>query len=353
MQHIFDICIFIDGLTVAGAEKQALVLGRELSRLNVVTFLYLKKPSAFEKERISTILRQEHCKLDFQPLSIQAIWRLLRHKKLTLITFAVKANLIGRILKMCNPKIKLITSIRNERFANVWVNRLYKITAKIYESTVYNSRNSQINGMKQGFSAANKSIIINNYIECEAVIRSEIKPIKRLAYLGRLASQKRVHFLLEALRVLRDNGYDLTLSIHGHGPLREGLMEYADHLGLAEYVYFSGAYKKVADVLADVDLVVLPSEWEGMPNVVLECGVLGIPIIGSDAGGMKDIEESLSQGQFTSIRSKEDLYRLLIKWINKSSQELQEVTVAMRAYVSSEHDPSKITVDWMRVIKNA
>lgn len=353
MKQIFNIYLFIDGLTVAGAEKQALVLGRELSRFNSVTFLYLKKPSTFEKERISRIIGQKHCNLNFQPMNIKAIWQLLRHKDLILITFAVKANLIGRLLKLFNPKIKLITSIRNERFASVWVNRLYRLTANMCESTVYNSRNSRAHGVKQGLSTAKKSISINNYIDCEVAIRTEIKPIKQLAYVGRLVSQKRVHLLLETLLALRDTGHDLKLSIHGHGPLKEELMEYADQLTLTKYVQFGGAYISIGDVLSDIDLVVLPSEWEGMPNVVLECGVCGIPIIGSNVGGMKDIEEIVSQGQFASIDSKDDLYRLLIKWISKSTQELQEVAAAMRNYVSVEHEPSKITEDWLRVIKNA
>jgi glycosyltransferase involved in cell wall biosynthesis len=354
MQEFGSIYILVDGLTAAGAEKQALVLARELSYFRSVTFLYLKVPNAFEKERIQVIMGRNQHNVIFQPLRIGDFWHLLRLSEFVLITFAVKANFIGRLLKLFNPQIHLVTSIRNERFSNVWVNRLYRLTAKVHESTIYNSQNALIKGVEQGFSTAGQSTKIHNYIDwCEAPIRTEMKPIRCIAYLGRLASQKRIPFLLKALRKLHDSGHDLKLSIHGHGPLKHSLMDLTDRLGLGKHVRFGGAYKEIDEVLSDVDLVVLPSEWEGMPNVVLECGMYGIPIIGSDAGGMKDIERVLSNGQFVPLNSADDLYQLLVQWINKSPQELNKVIVTMRNYISLQHKSSSITLDWSRVIDNA
>ena len=111
-------------------------------------------------------------------------------------------------------------------------------------------------------------------------------------FVGRLEKEKGVHVLLEAMCQVREMVPSVRLLIAGDGSYRRELEAKVDRLSLREHVSFlgwlegadlQGAYKE-AWVLA------LPSIWaEGLGMVLVEAGLMGRPVIGSDLGGIRDI----------------------------------------------------------------
>ena len=89
-----------------------------------------------------------------------------------------------------------------------------------------------------------------------------------IVFAGRLIPLKRVSMILNALSLLRDRTWNLT--ILGQGPLKEALETEATTLGIAEQVTFAGQVDDPFPYYRDADLGVLVSEVEGFPNVVLE-----------------------------------------------------------------------------------
>lgn len=106
--------------------------------------------------------------------------------------------------------------------------------------------------------------------------------------IARLTEQKGHRFLFEALAA---NGAlaDLHLLIVGDGPLRATLEQDVRDKGLAPRVRFLGARRDLGDVLAAVDLFVLPSLWEGLPlSLVLAMGA-GVPVVSTTVAGIPEV----------------------------------------------------------------
>jgi glycosyltransferase involved in cell wall biosynthesis len=110
--------------------------------------------------------------------------------------------------------------------------------------------------------------------------------------LGTVASltQKKGHaFLLEAVAALRARGIRVSLVLAGDGPERASLEASASSFGIADRVHFLGVHEQVGDVLAVIDVFVLPSLTEGLPLALLEAMAAGKPIVATDVGGVPDV----------------------------------------------------------------
>ena len=110
-----------------------------------------------------------------------------------------------------------------------------------------------------------------------------------ITYVGRLDPQKGLEWLLhEADRWLAPLAdYDLLLV--GDGPLRVRLEDIVRARGLAGRVHFTGWRSDVPGILAASDVLLLPSRWEGMPNVVLEAMASGRPVLAADVEGVREL----------------------------------------------------------------
>ncbi len=105
-----------------------------------------------------------------------------------------------------------------------------------------------------------------------------------LLFVGRLVEGKRPRDAIDALAHVVAEYPDSTLSFAGDGHLREPLQEYATAAGLAEHVEFLGHvdYDDMPGLYRGADLLVLPSESEGLPRTVLEALATETPVVTSD-----------------------------------------------------------------------
>ena len=108
-------------------------------------------------------------------------------------------------------------------------------------------------------------------------------------FAGRLAEQKRVDDLLKALDLLQHVQPDVRTLIAGDGPLRARLEETAVDYHLDGRVRFLGHRDDVPRLLAAADLLVLPSSYEGLPNVVLEAMRFRKPVVATAAPGTTEV----------------------------------------------------------------
>jgi glycosyltransferase involved in cell wall biosynthesis len=97
---------------------------------------------------------------------------------------------------------------------------------------------------------------------------------------GRLVVQKNYPLLLRAFA--RSARPEDTLTIAGDGPERALLERLALHLGIAGQVRFAGHVAAIDALLAEADCLVLSSDYEGLPGVVVEALAAGIPVLATD-----------------------------------------------------------------------
>lgn len=130
---------------------------------------------------------------------------------------------------------------------------------------------------------------IPNGVDIPAAIDEKQRTVDRLLFVGRLTPQKSPETLLNAFSTVNQQGMSLTLQMVGTGPLRSELEHLVRNLRLGSAVQFLGHRSDVSALMQQATALVLPSEWEGMPNVVLEAMANGLPVIASDVDGIRDV----------------------------------------------------------------
>jgi len=132
-----------------------------------------------------------------------------------------------------------------------------------------------------------------------------------LMFAGRLAEQKRVADLLKAADILQHIYPKIRILIAGEGPLRKSLGEFAAGLDLAEKAMFMGLRADMGTLYAAADIVVLPSSYEGLPNVVMEALLRAIPVVASAAPGTIELIENETTGLLYPVGDSTELARSL------------------------------------------
>ncbi|OQA14786.1 MAG: Alpha-D-kanosaminyltransferase [Chloroflexi bacterium ADurb.Bin360] len=144
----------------------------------------------------------------------------------------------------------------------------------------------------QRYIGANRQVvIIPNMVEppSEPESISVLHQPFVVGFIGRLDPQKNVGMLLMAAKHFLDG--EVRLSLFGDGPLRETLEAQALALGIVDKVHFAGAFarEQLPQVMAQIDLLVLPSLWEGFGVVLVEAMAYGKPCVATAVGGIPEV----------------------------------------------------------------
>lgn len=147
-----------------------------------------------------------------------------------------------------------------------------------------------------------KLVVIPNFVRtaetpcrepvARAAVRSELglrDDSAAVVAVGRLERYKGHHVLLEAFARLAPDRSSAQLFLAGDGPCREGLESQARSLGIAERTRFLGSRSDVPRLLQGMDLFVLPSLVEGMPNALLEAMAAGLAAVATRVSGSEDL----------------------------------------------------------------
>lgn len=109
-----------------------------------------------------------------------------------------------------------------------------------------------------------------------------------IGFVGRLWPQKRVQDLIWAADVLRLSGWSFRVVVVGDGPRRASLERFADSLEIRPIVQFLGHRSDAREIIESLDLLVLPSKFEGLPNVVLEAMQSAKPVVATRIAGTSE-----------------------------------------------------------------
>ena len=127
---------------------------------------------------------------------------------------------------------------------------------------------------------------------------------------------KNISGLLESLKMIEEKGIDFQCTLIGEGMDLELMKEKAQNLQLINKVSFTGLMEgqKLADELSSGDFLVLSSNYENMPVVILEALASGLPVVSTNVGGIKEMIDE-SKGILVEPRNKEALADAMIKMI--------------------------------------
>ena len=103
-----------------------------------------------------------------------------------------------------------------------------------------------------------------------------------IGHIGRFNHQKNHSFLLKVFQAFNRNNPDSVLMLAGNGILEDNIKQEVQEMGLSGSVIFTGLRNDVPALLSAFDIFLLPSFYEGMPNVIIEAQACGVPCIVSD-----------------------------------------------------------------------
>ena len=108
---------------------------------------------------------------------------------------------------------------------------------------------------------------------------------KRVVACGRLQGQKRFDLLINAFHQVCDDFPEYKLEIYGKGVYKSDLQAQIDQLGRQERIFLMGRSEDVPGTIKNASLFVMSSDYEGLPNALMEAITLGLPVISTDCGG--------------------------------------------------------------------
>ena len=181
------------------------------------------------------------------------------------------------------PYLKKTIMHFHTSFGQVLKNRSYVKMFRKYQSRIFTFVWLTEQTKKDAISfGLNNSKCIYNPLFFSEERTADLKQ-KKVVFIGRLSEEKRIHLMIEYFReVVQENElYDWTFEIYGSGPLVEKITE---EIKDDKQILYKGQTEQVNEVLLESSLLVLTSEFEGMPLVVLEANECGVPALIYDFG---------------------------------------------------------------------
>jgi glycosyltransferase involved in cell wall biosynthesis len=104
----------------------------------------------------------------------------------------------------------------------------------------------------------------------------------------RMSEEKRPGLWVEAAAEVAQREESTHFIVYGDGPMRTDMMDLARRLGIGDRLHLPGSEDDIASCYKAMDVVMLTSRHEGLPNVLLEAQSLGIPVVAPDVGGVNE-----------------------------------------------------------------
>lgn len=191
---------------------------------------------------------------------------------------------------------------------------------------------------------ADRLVAIPNGVDVAALERRKPFDLTRLGVpagrraitcVSRLVKQKGLDLLLHLLGALFEACPDHDLLLVGDGPDLNRLKQLVAEHQIAGRVHFAGWQAAVPEILLASDLMILPSRWEGMPNVLLEAMACARPVMCSAAEGVAEVLGPLADDQTAPVGNAQLLVRKAIA-ILQNSEFARQLGLRNRLRVDAE-----------------
>lgn len=249
-----------------------------------------------------------------------------RHQRPQLVqTFLFHANLVGVWAARLAGVPRVVTSIRVAD-PRPWRMRLERCLTRSAERMVCVSQSVADHCRRYGFPPE-KLVVVPNGVDLEQVAGVQPADLrafgvapghKALLFVGRLDPQKGIDAMLPRVAEILQDFPDWEWLLAGDGPLRRRLERMAAASGVAERIHFVGWQPQVLPLLAAGELLLLPSRWEGMPNVVLEAMACGKPVLATRTEGMVELLGAGVEAQTVSMGDWHGMAARLRQWLDDS-----------------------------------
>lgn len=353
------VCVLINQIHEGGAERVACTLLNNFISNGVESHLITTKRYEQEYElsgevkrhNLSDVLKLKN-RLSKNFKMTKAIKKYcLKNNIDCLISFMAESN-FRAILATKNTGINTIISIRNDP-KEEYKSLIYKLFAK----KLFKKANRIVFQTPDAMNYFNnkiqsKGVIIANPIN-DKFLKQDVDLSKKadgFVTSGRLVEQKNHKLLIDAFCLIKDKVRD-DLVIFGEGPLRHELEQYIANKNLSNRVYLKGQCYNLETELQKYKTFVLSSDFEGMPNSLMEAMALGMICISTDCpcGGPRYLFDGNKYGSLCNVKDIEALSELMLQASLNNDAINERVKTRNRAKEFSTHN---ICDKWIEIVKD-
>ena len=332
------IVCFTDSLCSGGAQRQLVGLACLLKQQGYDVSVLVYWDDMFYKHLLDTE------KIDVYLIGniknpLVRLWRLYNFFKSadidTLIAYQETPSLIACIFNTILRWRRLIVSERNTTQKVRWKDWIRFQMFRVADYIVPNSHTQSTFIKENAKHLSAKVRTITNFIDTEY-----FKPIARpvsnenvIIGVGRVTPQKNIHTLIEALSIVKKNGYNFVVKWFGrsdnedYARLCSDLIEEYD---VADRFIFEGQNKNIRDEYYEAYALCLPSLYEGFPNVICEAMGCGLPILCSDICDNPYIVEDGINGFLFAANDAKSMAMKMEEFLLLSLEQKREMSVNSR-----------------------
>lgn len=353
------ILFYINVLGGGGAERVVANLANQFVEDNIE--IVLVTSSSISKEyrvskKVKRIILDQYVKHGRNRIIknisyISLLRKIIKREKVDVaISFMQEPN-FRAILATRGLKTKTIVSVRNDPSKEYpglvgWL--IGKILLPLADGCVFQTQEAR-EWFPQRLQRKS-NIILNEVAESFFNIKN-VCP-ENVVTVGRLTNQKNHMLLIKAFQKIVEKFPNEKLFIYGDGELREFLEKEIVERNLENNVFLKGATKDVEGVLAKAKIFVLPSDYEGMPNALLEAMAARIPCIATDCpcGGPRTVIQSGINGILVPVRDENALIKALMYLLSNQSIAKEFSINAKRT--AEKFKPQTVYQEWKEYISN-
>lgn len=225
-------------------------------------------------------------------INLYRLFKLLKKIKPHIVHTQLGGDIRGRLAAFLAGIKIIISTEQNLNKSEESYQQIAKIiTAPLADEIVAISQAVASDMQHRYYLPVNKcQLIIPNGLDLKKFTYQENKKNTgniKVGAIGRLHPQKGFDLMIKAWQKLTPNNAQLTIA--GDGPEKNNLIKQITKAELTNSIKLLGDISHVNSFYDSLDLLLIPSRWEGLGIVALEAGARGVPIVASDADGLKEI----------------------------------------------------------------
>jgi N-acetyl-alpha-D-glucosaminyl L-malate synthase BshA len=228
------------------------------------------------------------------------------------IPHASAAYMAKKILEAEGKTIPVVTTLHGTDITLVGRDKTYApvVAFSINQSDAITAVSNDLRDETRKIFHIEKEIeVIYNFVDVERFNRKPIDAFRKviapggeriLLHASNFRKLKRVQDVVKIFYEVQKK-MPAKLLFVGDGPERQAAEELARSLGIGEEIRFVGKQEQMEDILAIADLFLLPSEYESFGLAALEAMAAGVPVVSSNAGGLKEINIDGETGYMSHV----------------------------------------------------
>lgn len=328
------VLLFIDILGSGGAQRQIVNLAEVLcAQGHDLLLLDYWDSDFYDEYLLSHQIPFEHCLTKGKWNILQMFKRKVESfRPDVVIAYLDSPTIIACLGKLCaQHKFRLIVSERNTTQCNNWKTRLRMNLFRLADVVVPNSYSQKAFIDKHYPFLRDKVVTITNMVDTNRFTSPWNKPqnsMFRFVVVGRVVEQKNPLRFIEAVRLAKDAGYEFRVDWYGD-PYPQSYFvqcqEMIKQMDLHACFQFHPATQDIVAAYHLADAFVLPSIYEGFPNVLCEAMACGLPVIASNVCDNPFIMQDKVNGYLLDPYDVSNMAAAIQQMLNLSDEERKKM----------------------------